>query len=150
MALLWLPPGTARKNPAGRCRLPGHDGAGDLLLCYGTAGKNLYTCFLDDDMEVVRAGEVRQQVTLSTGVLAAFPTDATYATSAQYEKSQYDAYYAWCEKNQVASLGHDYHQPKYRLGNIPLGELINPGYTWDDMGAIIREYGKVSRVELAA
>ena len=77
---------------------------GDLLLCYGTAGKNLYTCFTDGDLDVVRRGEVRQQTTVSSGVLAAFTTDAAYASSADYERVQYERYHAWCEQHEKVVL----------------------------------------------
>lgn len=121
---------------------------GDLLLCYGTAGKNLYTCFLDDDLDVVRSGQVRQQVTVSSGVLAAFTTDAAYASSAAYERTQYERYHAWCERNEVIRDGHDHRLPIYRFGNIPLGELVDQSLSWNDVAEILRRYDRVVSVEL--
>lgn len=120
---------------------------GDLLLCYGTAGKNLYTCFIDDDIEVVQRGEVRQQITVSTGVLAAFTTEAFYADSAAYERTQYERYLAWCDRHEVQRYGHDPRAPSYRFGNIPLGELADPQLGWDEVAEMLRDCQRVIGVE---
>lgn len=120
---------------------------GDLLLCYGTAGKNLYTCFLDDDIEVVQRGEVRQQVTVSSGVLAAFTTAQAYATSAAYERRQYERYFEWCDRNDVQRHGHDPRAPRYRIGNLVLGELADPQLGWDEVAEMLRCCDRVVGVE---
>ncbi len=121
--------------------------AGDLLLCYGTAGKSLYTCFLDDDMAVVEHGEVRQQTTVSSGVLAAFPSAAAAADGPRHEREQYQHYLAWCRRNSVERYGHDYLSPSFRFGNIKLGQMDNAP-TWDEMAAIIEAQPRVVTVQI--
>lgn len=120
---------------------------GDLLLCYGTAGKNLYTCFVDDDIDVVQRGEVRQQITVSTGVLAAFTTEQFYAESGAYQRSQYERYLAWCDRHEVQRYGHDPRAPQYRFGNVPLGELVDARLTWEEVADMLRQCERVIGVE---
>ena len=94
---------------------------GDLMLGYGTTGKNLYHCYIDDDKEVVRNGLVRVQETISTEILALFPLrDATE----NFEQEQNERFRIWCEEAQVSKYGHDINAPQNRIGHIPLGKLI--------------------------
>ena len=45
---------------------------GDLLLGYDTVGKNLYHCFLDNDIDVVKNLMIRPQIEISTQTISLF------------------------------------------------------------------------------
>ncbi len=96
---------------------------GDLMLGYGTTGKNLYHCYIDDDKEVVREGLIRPQRSVSTEVLALFPLkDATE----NFEVEQNERFRAWCQEAEVSKYGYDIDEPIHKIGHIPLGKLITP------------------------
>ncbi len=96
---------------------------GDLMLGYGTTGKNLYHCYIDNDREVVKERLIRPQRTISTEILALFPLrDATE----NFEVEQNERFRAWCEEAQVHRYGYDINAPEHRIGHIPLGKLLTP------------------------
>lgn len=112
---------------------------GDLMLGYGTTGKNLYHCYIDDDREVVREQLIRPQRTISTEVLALFPLrDA----SDNFEEEQNERFRAWCEEAQVSQYGYNISSPEHRIGHIPLGKLITPL----DLKSVKEIFGKFTSV----
>lgn len=121
---------------------------GDLLLCYGSAGKSLYWTFLDDDLVVLENNEVRQQESVSTGVLAAFPCQEFCDISADYAKEQKELFYQWCDKNKVSDRGYNYKDRYYNPGNIILGRLVDCEYKFEEISNVIKKYNKVRAVEI--
>lgn len=112
---------------------------GDLMLGYGTTGKNLYHCYIDNDREVVKEGLIRPQRTISTEILALFPLkDATV----NFEIEQNERFRAWCEEAQVSRYGYDITAPEHRIGHIPLGRLITPL----DLERVKEVFGKFTSV----
>lgn len=115
---------------------------GDLMLGYGTTGKNLYHCYIDDDREVVREKLIRPQTTISTEVLALFPLkDATE----NFEAEQNERFLAWCKAAEVERYGYDTSEPVHRIGHIPLGRLKNQ-ITLGEVKEIFGRYTSIKEV----
>lgn len=113
---------------------------GDLMLGYGTTGKNLYHCYIDNDQEVIKQRLIRTQKTISTEILAFFPLrDA----DAAFEREQNERFRKWCEQVPVAQYGYNLDDPEHRIGHIPLGKLEKP-LTLSEVKEVFGRYTKVN------
>ena len=93
---------------------------GYLELDFATIGKDLEACYCTNDMELVRAQEIKQQEWIRPFIAMKFsaPQDVS-------QEPDYDDYYAWCEKNRVEDYGYNYREPKYNPGRVILGEWLD-------------------------
>lgn len=117
---------------------------GDLMLGYCTVGKSLFHCYKDNDIELVRSKMVRDQVTINTEVVCAFPQIDDDALKA---KAEVERFHQWCERHQVQDFGYDYRLPLHRPGNVCLGKLIE-SYSYSEITDIFRHFQKMVCFEL--
>lgn len=117
---------------------------GDLMLGYCTVGKSLFHCYKDNDLDLVRSKMVRDQITINTEVVCAFPEIDDDARKAQAE---IERFHQWCEHHQVKDFGYDYRLPLHRPGNVRLGTLMEP-YSYSDISDIFRNFQKMVCFEL--
>lgn len=113
---------------------------GDLMLGYGTTGKNLYHCYIDNDHKVVKDRLIRPQKTISTEVLALFPLQDA---DPSFEKEQNQRFENWCKEADVSKFGYDISRPEHRIGHIPLGKLSQK-FSLSDAKEIFGRYNRVS------
>ncbi len=116
---------------------------GDLVMGYGTIGKNLFHCYWDNDLELVKKKMVRPQVMANPNVLSFF--NAGRFTS-KMEEGAYASFYKWCDENKVEKYGYDCRDPLHRGGHIRLGEFLND-VTSDEMIRVLKEYKNVKGFE---
>lgn len=93
---------------------------GKVYIDFGTVGKDLGHCFFTGDIELVKRKEIKQQAYIRPFL------SFDWSEQGRDENGKlYPRYYEWCEKNRVRDYGYNYKEPKYNLGRVPLGELIN-------------------------
>jgi hypothetical protein len=90
--------------------------ARQLYLGYHTIGKDLFTCFADNDIELIKTGGLRQQEYISTESVFRFNPILTVNRNFIIKR--------WLRKNGLAQLV-DLDDPKYRYNHQPpvLGKL---------------------------
>jgi hypothetical protein len=101
---------------------------GWMYLGYNTLGKHWSSVCNDDDVEVVRRGQVRPQARFAAELYMVFRTAAPYYSQVAFHK--------WWEKNQLSGI----HDPDMRLkdfafGYIPVAQLSS--YRLDDENEIL-------------
>jgi len=117
---------------------------GDLVLGYGTVGKNLYDSYKNNDIEVVKNGLIRPQKTIdSEVVLNFFNYDINSISSISSKISNLTK---WVNHNNLQEF-IDINLAQHRIVRQPLlGRLIG-NYTFNDINEIF-SLGKISRVNI--
>lgn len=91
--------------------------SGDLVCDYATVGKDLYSCYCTNDMDLVRNNDVKQQEYLTDFVALHF---RNYIDS----DKNFERYKKWCEENKVSDY-IDLTEPRYNPGRHILGHIEN-------------------------
>lgn len=89
------------------------------MVDFATVGKDLGTCFYTDDKELVRKKEIKQQEFIKPFLSfewGGFPKDST---------DEYKLYYEWAEEAETSKYGYNVKEPKYNLGRVVVGDLLN-------------------------
>lgn len=113
---------------------------GVLFLDFATVGKDLGACFYTNDIPLVQAKEVKQQLYCMPYFNYRFTTFGEGNTDTDWKKYynfEMDKYYKWCSENNVENY-YEYTQSKYRLGRIAIGDIDNDFKTTDYVN-LIRE-----------
>lgn len=93
---------------------------GSLLLSYDTIGKNLYHCYRDNDIDLIRTGMVRPKLNLTSAI--------SCYISGSIDNREPARYYNWCQDNDILSkYGYDCHLPLHTGGCCVIGTPID----WD-------------------
>lgn len=119
---------------------------GVLEMDYATVGKDLGACFWTNDVDLVKSGELRQQLSINPGVAANFMTGPSHAPTYDSDASKIADFYSWCEGNNLGDY-IDYTLPKYRLGRLRLGQ-ISQAYTMDDIHDIGISYPEIKEIQV--
>jgi hypothetical protein len=101
---------------------------GDLVADYSTVGKDLFACFLSNDMELVRKKEVKQQEFLTDYFFLHFRNNQRTAEDDHRTK---DRYYQWCYENKVDEH-YSFLEPKYNCSRHVFGKIDQSIYTTED------------------
>ena len=96
---------------------------GSLTLDFGTVGKDLFTCSVTDDIELVHKDMVSQQFELNPWV----QFDWFPCTEKEWD-DQMVLYNDWIEENNVADY-LDLSQPKFNPGRHQLGHCISHNFS---------------------
>ena len=96
---------------------------GALTLDFGTVGKDLFTCSVTDDPELVYKGMISQQWELNPWV----QYDWNSCTEEEWHTDQMNLYNAWLEENNIADY-LDLSEAKYTPGRHQLGECISHNF----------------------
>ena len=108
---------------------------GTVTLDFGTVGKDLGACFYTQDIELVKRQEIKQQEYIKANI------SFDWTSKENDPNEEYRRYYKWCEDNNVQDYGYNYKEPKYNLGRVILGDLINKdSFTSNDIQNILLEY----------
>ena len=115
---------------------------GDMTLGYHTIGKNIWMCYKDNDIDLVKNGMVRPQKTISSEVNLIFRSD-----SHNYSKNKnFLLMCKWMEDNTLTQQ-FDMAKPyNCAIGQPLLGRLVDR-YTPSDIEHILR-LGRVSATRL--
>lgn len=105
--------------------------AGDLSLDYSTIGKDLYSCYITNDLELIKKNEVKPQKFLTEFIFLQFDT--------LNNATKFNNFYKWCEQNEVDKY-IDYKLPVHRPGRHILGRIDQPIYTYKDFYEQILQY----------
>lgn len=107
---------------------------GKLYLDYCTVGKDLNNCWGSNDIELVKAGEVKQQTHAKPAVnftFHNFPIPKILKRGVMVENTDfttYDGYskryFKWCEENNLGDY-IDLKDPMYTYGRLIIGECTN-------------------------
>ena len=96
---------------------------GDLLLGYHTVGKNIYHCWKDNDIELVKKGMVRPQRTISNEVVLFFNRHRGTGGSAFNRPGEYrrvsKQVIQWVADNNLDQYV-DMSQPEHQITSCPL------------------------------
>jgi len=111
------------------------DEFGDLLLGYHTIGKNIHHCCLDNDIELVKSGGVRPQVTIGNEVILQFRRGKTDISN------QHRMINSWVKENNLESF-IDMTAPENQVGALPLLGRIQGTYSIEEISDLF----KTSRV----
>lgn len=95
---------------------------GPLQLDFGTVGKDLFTCSVTDDIELVHKNMVSQQIELNPWV----QYDWTRCTKTEWEDAL-DLYDRWITENNVSEY-LDLNKDMYRPGRHQLGTCISHSF----------------------
>jgi len=119
---------------------------GVLEMDYHTIGKDLNACFHTDDVELVKAGELRQQTQLTPCIAANFMTSYKFAPTPKGDAKTIQQFYTWCDENNLDEY-IDYTEAQYRPGRLRLGE-INKLYTIQDIQELVIEFPSIKEIML--
>ena len=95
-----------------------------LTLDFGTVGKDLFTCSVTDDQELVYKNMISQQWELNPWV----QFDFTSCSEEEWEDDQMEVYNKWLEEHKISDY-LDLSDPKYTPGRHQLGECISHNFT---------------------
>lgn len=97
-----------------------------VFLDYSTVGKDLEACWHTNDLELVRARELKQQGYINPAFNFTFNefAIASEKEDIQAKRIQSNSKNQWCEENDVGEY-YDYWLPKYNVGRIRLGFCSN-------------------------
>lgn len=112
---------------------------GDLIIDYGTIGKDMSAAWFSDDMDLIITNELKQQEYNH----AKF---ATYLGPDHLYEDALDAQNKWCDENNVAVYYPDYKDPKYRPGRMRIGRLVD--ITCEDALELLLDYNCICGVEI--
>lgn len=122
---------------------------GDMTLGYHTVGKNLWMCYKDNDIDLVRTGMVRPQKTISSEVNLIFKSDPKQRWADVHRAAKNNNFLRMCNwiKNNKLTKHIDMTKPYNCVTGQPLlGKLVG-AYTPTDIGHILN-LGKVGAVRL--
>ena len=113
---------------------------GSLTLDFGTVGKDLFTCSVTDDIELVHKDMVSQQFELNPWV----QFDWFPCTEKEWD-DQMVLYNDWIEENNVADY-LDLSQPKFNPGRHQLGHCISHDFSHPEefVDAVISKTPKIN------
>jgi hypothetical protein len=89
---------------------------GSLRLGYHTVGKDLWTCFRDNDIQVVKNGLVRPQLDIHSQVFFRIE-ELILPYSSDVLLSKFDR---WCNMNNTVNYGVHSKDPTHRFGMKPI------------------------------
>jgi hypothetical protein len=115
---------------------------GDMKLGYHTVGKNLWMCYKDNDVDLVRTGMVRPQRTISTEVNLLFGNVARYNNKDKFFLLMCE----WMETNNLTQYVDMTKPYNCAVGQPLLGKLVG-AYTRIDIDRIL-SLGRVGSVRL--
>jgi hypothetical protein len=96
---------------------------GTLMLSYDTIGKNLYHCYKDNDIDLIRGGMVRPKLNLTSAIGCYIGGSIDLREPARYHK--------WCDDNDIlGNYGYDSRSPLHSGGCCVIGESQD----WDADG----------------
>lgn len=95
-----------------------------LTLDFGTVGKDLFTCSVTDDEELIYKGMISQQWELNPGV----QYDFTSCSHDEWHVDQMEIYNKWLVDKKIGDY-LDLSDPKYTPGRHQLGECISHNFT---------------------
>lgn len=95
-----------------------------LTLDFGTVGKDLFTCSVTNDQELVYKNMISQQWELNPGV----QYDFTSCSESEWHEDQMSLYNKWLEEYKIGDY-LDLSDPKYTPGRHQLGECISHNFT---------------------
>jgi len=103
---------------------------GVLYLDYCTVGKDLEACWKTNDLELIKAKEVKQQEYVNTAFNFTFNTEPVPTEEVhRYEKLRNNnKKNQWCEENNVGDY-YNYWDPEYNVGRIILGQCVDKDVT---------------------
>jgi|TARA_R110001592_G_scaffold132997_3_gene347971 hypothetical protein len=115
-------------------------GYGALTLDFGTVGKDLFTCSVTDDIELVHKNMVSQQTELNPWV----QFDWFSCTEAEWQE-QMELYNAWINENKVGDY-LELANPMYTPGRHQLGECISHSFVHPEefVQTIIKQTPKIN------
>lgn len=93
---------------------------GRLTLGYYTLGKDLWACYSDNDLEVVKAGMVKPQMDVHTQVIFDF-----YPLYPAFLKRSWAEFDNWCNVNNTLAYGVHSEMPIHRTGFRPVLAVAN-------------------------
>lgn len=109
--------------------------AGTAMIDFGTVGKDLGACYETNDVELVKREEIKQQEFIRPYLSfdwTDYPRD---------READYAAYYEWCDTNEVEKYGYNVRDPKYNLGRVVIGDLVEKeNFKTADIQKILIEY----------
>lgn len=96
---------------------------GSLILGYDTIGKNLFHCYVDQDVDLMQRRMVRPKITLTSAV--------NCYINGMLETQEPQNYYKWCDDNSVLdAYGYDCRLPQHSGGQCIIGDPVD----WDADG----------------
>ena len=117
---------------------------GDLRLGYATLGKRLHECFMQNDMDVVKAKMVRPQVHILSEVYLIFME----IDRRKYKKDvEYPLFLKWCKDNNVSEYGYDPLEPQHKYTGRPLLGKLREEINLDFVKDIVCGYKNI-RIEI--
>jgi hypothetical protein len=91
---------------------------GSLILGYDTIGKNLFHCYVDNDIDLIQHSMVRPKLTLTSAV--------NCYISGMSESREPARYHKWCEDNDILNnYGYDSRNPLHSGGCCVIGTPID-------------------------
>lgn len=117
------------------------DSNGVLLLGYHTVGKTLYHCYRDNDVNLIRQGMVRPQVTIGTETQMFFG-----GWPVVDQQPLLEGMHQWVRDNQLENYVNSY-EPKHSLSQQPLLGKIQNNLTRQQVSDLFEHY-LVETVEL--
>lgn len=115
---------------------------GDMTLGYHTVGKNLWMCYKDNDIDLVKTGMFRQQKTISSEVNLIFRSNARNITN----HGNFLLMYKWLEDNNLTQYVDMTKPYNCAIGQPLLGKLVG-SYTPANISCIL-SLGRVDAVRL--
>jgi len=121
---------------------------GDLLLGYHTVGKNIYHCYVDNDIDLVKKNMIRPQRTISNEVILSFSETIRQPQYEGHSKLVLEDLIKWVDDNELNEYV-DMSLPENQAVARPLlGQLVNRDeVTYDEVNEIF-ELGKISAARL--
>lgn len=122
---------------------------GDMTLGYHTVGKNLWMCYKDHDVNLVRSKMVRPQRTISSEVNLIFKSDRQQRWSDVHRAAKNNNFLRMCKWMETNNLTQyiDMTKPyNCAIGQPLLGKLVGK-YTAADIGRVLN-LGQVGSVRL--
>ena len=116
---------------------------GDMIVDYGTVGKDMWAAVITDDFGLIENKELKQQLYIHPMFAMWFGRDEPDSNNTIEENKN-----NWCIKNNVAEYYPDWQDPQYRTGRIRVASLMDTGMTREELLDKIVECNCISNVEL--
>ena len=94
---------------------------GTLHIDYGIVGKDLYECYITNDIELIKSKQASQQEYIIPWISTSFMEGVD---DEQFNR-MVDDYHTWCEINEVTKYGYDYTKPMFNIGRLVIGDLVD-------------------------
>lgn len=102
---------------------------GELVCDFSTIGKDLQSCYITNDIELIKNKQVKQQEYLTDYLFLLFNSSDMEQTKSIDQLRE--PFYKWCEENNVGDY-IDYKQPMYNPGRHILGSSDDNIITSED------------------